>query len=127
MSGWERCDRRNAAGKSSFEEPPPTGPGEGATAELDMLRGRKGYVELTSCHHCQMPGHLRAKCPILMHESMEQAKITERQQEEEDQQKKEFIVLQKSADPHPLVHNQGDVHWQGEHADALSDKSRPHF
>ena len=53
-----------------------------------MPHGRRGYVELRSCHHCLMPGHLRAKCPMLIHESMKQAKITERQQKEEDQRKK---------------------------------------
>ena len=77
-----------------------------------MPHGRRGYVELRSCHHCLMPGHLRAKCPMLIHESMEQAKITERQQKEEDQRKKEDILLQDSADPLPIFHHHGDVRWQ---------------
>ena len=121
MSRRERCNRRSAAGKSSLEELPSTGPSVGATAELDMLGGSRVYVELRSCHNCGKPGHLRAKCPILLQESMEQAKITERQQEEENQRKQEHSLLQQSADPLPLVHDQGDVHWQGEPADALSD------
>ena len=77
-----------------------------------MPHGRRGYVELRSCHHCLMPGHLRAKCPMLIHESMEQAKITERQQKEEDQRKKEDILLQDSADPLPIFHHHGNVRWQ---------------
>ena len=85
-----------------------------------MPRGRRGYVELRSCHHCIMPGHLRAKCPMLIHESMKQAKITERQKEEEDQ-KEENILLQETADPLPIVHHPGDVRWQGERADVLSN------
>ena len=86
-----------------------------------MPHGRRGYVELRSCHHCLMPGHLRAKCPMLIHESMEQAKSTERQQKEEDQRKKEDILLQDSADPLPIFHHHGDVRWQGERAHVLSN------
>ena len=85
-----------------------------------MPHGRRGYVELRSRHHCLMPGHLRAKCPMLIHEPMKQAKITEHQKKEEDQ-KKEDILLQESADPLPIVHHHGDVRWQGECADVLSN------
>ena len=67
-----------------------------------------------------MPGHLRAKCPMLIHESMKQAKIADRQKEEEDQ-KEENILLQETADPLPIVHHPGDVRWQGERADVLSN------
>ena len=57
---------------------------------------------------------------MLIHESMKQAKITERQKEEEDQ-KEENILLQETADPLPIVHHPGDVRWQGERADVLSN------
>ena len=76
--------------------------------------------QLRSSHHCIMPGHLRTKCPMLIHESMKQAKITERQKEEDDQ-KEENILLQETADPLPIVHHPGDVRWQGERADVLSN------
>ena len=30
---------------------------------MPRVRIRSGYVEFRSCHHCLMPGHLRATCP----------------------------------------------------------------
>ena len=54
-----------------------------------------------------MPGHLRATCPILRDEAMQQAK-------KEDQQKEEDILVMESAEPLPIVHDDGCLRWQNE-------------
>ena len=56
-----------------------------------------------------MPGHLRATCPILRDEAMKQAK-------KEDQQKEEDILVMESAEPLPIVHDDGCLRWQNESA-----------
>ncbi len=66
-----------------------------------------------------MPGHLRAKCPMLLDEAVKQAKIAEGQQKEEDQKKEEDILLRESADPLPIVHHHGCVRWQGERGESV--------
>ena len=53
-----------------------------------------------------MPGHLRATCPILRDEAMKQAT-------KEDQQKEEDILVMESAEPLPIVHDDG-LRWQNE-------------
>ncbi len=54
-----------------------------------------------------MPGHLRATCPMLRDEAMKQAK-------KEDQQKEEDIPVMESAEPLPIVHDDGCLRWQNE-------------
>jgi hypothetical protein len=75
--------------------------------QMPRVRIRSGYVEFRSCHHCLMPGHLRATCPILRDEAMKQAK-------KEDQQKEEDILVMESAEPLPIVHDDGCLRWQNE-------------
>ena len=54
-----------------------------------------------------MPGHLRATCPILRDEAMKQAT-------KDDQQKEEDILVMESAEPLPVVHDDGCLRWQNE-------------
>ena len=78
-----------------------------------MPRGRRSgyfYVEVRSCHHCHTKGHLLAKCPMLTHESMKLAEMTEHQE-------KEDRLLHDSAEPLPILDHRGDVRWQNERAE----------
>ncbi len=75
--------------------------------QMPRVRIRSGYAEFRSCHHCLMPGHLRATCPILRDEAMKRVK-------KEDQQKEEYILAMESAEPLPIVHDDGCLRWQNQ-------------
>ena len=71
---------------------------------MQMPRGGS-YVETRSCHYCKKQGHLKQYCKEFMDQTMSKdSKVSQATNQ---------LVLQ-TADPLPVVHQDGSVHWQGD-------------
>ena len=60
------------------------------------------YVETRVCHLCRQPGHLRQGCP----------NNAEQRCKDGEDDEEAFRAMRLSADPLPVLHDDGAVHWQ---------------
>ena len=76
-----------------------------------MYHGKKnGYEETRSCHYCEKPGHLVMSC----REKIRDELIAKVGNDDDGDGQKEAHWILKTADPLPVLHEDGTVRWQGE-------------